>query len=275
MRVSGGSTATTFLADSAGIKQSNRGEWVRKKRKVRRGFVKLHMLVDADAKKIPAVAVADDRTGDSPVLRDLLGAVMESPDAGQQDGKLQDGKLQDGKGRRIAIISAGKPASKDQPPRAKHHPANTLAQGVSPLALPCSSEPASHGACLLADGAHASRANMQMCQGMGVRPLIPVQTRCTALGKGTGDAWGLAVRDQIGGSMKTSIDGIKAEEREENKKRWKSRVGYGRRWLIEIIISAFKRMFGDHVQSRKWEHMVQEIKLKVALYNRWVEATAM
>ena len=46
----------------------------------------------------------------------------------------------------------------------------------------------------------------------------------------------------------------------------------GRRWLIEIIISAFKRMFGDHMHSRKWEHMVQEIRLRMAQYNRWLEA---
>ncbi|MCY4490227.1 MAG: hypothetical protein OXC46_02045 [Thaumarchaeota archaeon] len=61
------------------------------------------------------------------------------------------------------------------------------------------------------------------------------------------------------------------EEREENRRLWKSKVGYNRRWLIEIIISAFKRIFGDHTHSHNWENMVQEIKLWVALYNRWHE----
>ena len=113
---------------------------------------------------------------------------------------------------------------------------------------------------------------MQACQDMGIRPPIPVQTRCTARGKGTGDAWGKAVREQLGGSPETRIGSISSKEREENSMYWKSRIGYNRRWLIEIIISAFKRMFGDCMHSRKWEHMVQEIRLRVAQYNRWLEA---
>ena len=31
----------------------------------------------------------------------------------------------------------------------------------------------------------------------------------------------------------------------------------------------FKRMFGEHVTVLKWENILQEIRLKVALYNRW------
>ena len=63
-----------------------------------------------------------------------------------------------------------------------------------------------------------------------------------------------------------------SKEREENSMYWKSRIGYNRRRLIEIIISAFKRMFGDCMHLRKWEDMVQEIRLRVAQYNRWLEA---
>ncbi|MCY4491361.1 MAG: transposase, partial [Thaumarchaeota archaeon] len=74
---------------------------------------------------------------------------------------------------------------------------------------------------------------------------------------------------QLGGSPETNIGNMDKEEREENRSLWKSKVGYNRRWLIEIIISAFKRMFGDHMHSRNCENMVQEIKLRVALYNKW------
>ena len=31
-------------------------------------------------------------------------------------------------------------------------------------------------------------------------------------------------------------------------------------------------MFGDCMHLRKWEHMVQEIRLRVAQYHRWLEA---
>ena len=27
--------------------------------------------------------------------------------------------------------------------------------------------------------------------------------------------------------------------------------GYGRRWLVEIVLSAFKRIFGEHLYSLK------------------------
>ena len=66
--VTGGGTVPVRLAvDSTGLKQHNRGEWIRHKWKVRRGFVKLHVMVDVDTKKILAV-LTDDRTGDSPML---------------------------------------------------------------------------------------------------------------------------------------------------------------------------------------------------------------
>jgi len=45
--------------------------------------------------------------------------------------------------------------------------------------------------------------------------------------------------------------------------------------IIVIIISAFKRLFGNNVRARKWENMVQEIKLKAAMYNRCQKVATM
>jgi len=45
--------------------------------------------------------------------------------------------------------------------------------------------------------------------------------------------------------------------------------------LTDYIISAFKRLFGNSVRAQKWENMVQEIKLKAAIYNRYREVLAM
>ena len=41
--------------------------------------------------------------------------------------------------------------------------------------------------------------------------------------------------------------------------------------LVEIVFSAFKRMFGEHLYSLKWKNMVQEVRIKVATYNRLVD----
>ena len=51
----------------------------------------------------------------------------------------------------------------------------------------------------------------------------------------------------------------------------KKKVEYGKRWLVEIAPSAFKRMFGERLYSLKWKNMVQEVRIKVATYNRLVD----
>ncbi len=267
VRVSGGGQPMTLLADATGLKQCNRGEWIRKKWKVKRGFVKLHLLADADTKKILAAVVTDDRTGDSPMLKELLGTVA-GPRGGKPDGKPA-GKQGGKQDRRMALIRGKAAAAGDPLPRVGSPPPNLLASGVAPLALQCGQPPGSHGARLIADGAYASRDNMRRCRDMGVGPIIPVKVASTARGKGAGGAWGEAVRDQLGGGPEARVDRMGTREREENVRYWKARKGYGRRWLIEIIISAFKRMFGDHVHSRRWENIVQEVRLRVAQYNRW------
>ena len=84
---------------------------------------------------------------------------------------------------------------------------------------------------------------------MRIEPLIPIQARCN-----TKDMVLVMhvemVREQLGGSPETNIGNMDKEEREENRRLWNNMFGYNRRWLIEIIISAFKRMFGDHMHSR-------------------------
>ena len=40
---------------------------------------------------------------------------------------------------------------------------------------------------------------------------------------------------------------------------------------MEIAPSAFKRMFGERLYSLKWKNMVQEVRIKVATYNRPVD----
>jgi len=52
--------------------------------------------------------------------------------------------------------------------------------------------------------------------------------------------------------------------------KWKENVGYGRRWLVESFFSAFKRRFGEHVCSRRWKSVRNEIRLKAMLYNRLI-----
>ncbi len=105
-----------------------------------------------------------------------------------------------------------------------------------------------------------------MLKNMAYRYAINVMTR----GGGSGDAWGITVRDQMGGSPRvTRLNMINKNEKYENQTYWKARIGYGMRWLVESVFSEFKRLLGEHLMALKWENIVQEVRLKVIQYNKW------
>ena len=60
-----------FAFDAIGLKPTNRGDWMTEKWGTRRGFIKLHVGVDARTKKIYAVVITDDKCGDSPQFEEL------------------------------------------------------------------------------------------------------------------------------------------------------------------------------------------------------------
>ena len=61
-----------LAVDASGIKVANRGEWIRHKWKVRRGYLKIHIAVDVKRKKILALKVTDEKTGDGGMLQPLV-----------------------------------------------------------------------------------------------------------------------------------------------------------------------------------------------------------
>ena len=59
--------------DSTGIKVTNRGDWMREKHgKQRRGWLKVHVAVDVESKRLLSMEVTEEDTSDSEVLRPLL-----------------------------------------------------------------------------------------------------------------------------------------------------------------------------------------------------------
>jgi transposase len=58
--------------DSTGLKVSERGEWIRNRYHLRRGFVKAHIAVDVSTATVVAVIVTDERKGDAGFLRPLV-----------------------------------------------------------------------------------------------------------------------------------------------------------------------------------------------------------
>jgi hypothetical protein len=62
----------TIAVDSSGIKVTNRGEWIHKKWRVKRGFIKMHIAVDTKTKQILAVEVTREDVGDGRVFGRLV-----------------------------------------------------------------------------------------------------------------------------------------------------------------------------------------------------------
>jgi Transposase DDE domain len=58
--------------DSTGIKVTNRGEWIRYKWKVKRGYLKIHLAVDIKRKRILSLYVTSEQVHDSKVLPVLI-----------------------------------------------------------------------------------------------------------------------------------------------------------------------------------------------------------
>ena len=54
------------------------------------------------------------------------------------------------------------------------------------------------------------------------------------------------------------------------KRKWKKRVEYGKRWLVEGFFSMFKRWFGEYVSSIKFENIRKELVFKVAIANTFL-----
>ncbi len=299
-----------MIADATGLKQHNRGEWIRKKWKVRRGFVKMHLMVDADTKQVLAVSVTSDAVGDSTELPALLEEAAknikkeeeeeeqnrtdsadavknikkeeeqnrtDSADAVKNIKKEEEEEEQNRTDSADAVKNIKKEEEQNRTDSADAVKIpNMLADGTSPLAvLGTGANPDIPGKILPADGAYGSRKNVAECHKRGIKPLIRLLTSCNAKGKGTGDKWGRLVRWQLGGGPEVPVGDLSKEERQENLRYWKSTVGFGSRWIVEIVISAIKRMFGEGVMALKWSNIVQEVNLRIWLYNKWIaEAVA-
>jgi len=64
--------------DSTGIKVANRGEWMRDKWHVRRGYLKIHVAVDIRKKKIVSLEVTSEEVHDSRVMKKLIDHASEN-----------------------------------------------------------------------------------------------------------------------------------------------------------------------------------------------------
>ena len=276
MVIASSSKCTVRMAtDSSGLQQHNRGEWITKKWKLKRGFVRVHMLVDVDTHHVLALKVTDEKTGDAPVFETLVTEAVAALDRAAARGEARGKEAEEKEEAAAAIAAEAMCSASEEAAAARAVAADNggTAREREPEASVSAAvtAAAAEGAekVIYADGAYASRKNVALCKELGIVPFIKMGKNATTAGKGEGDEWGRVVREQLGFGTKYVSD-LTAAEKAASMEAWKAASRYGRRWTIEIVFSAVKRLFGSDVRALKWKNIVQEVGLKVALYNRLV-----
>lgn len=75
--VKDGNHTTRLSIDGSGLVPAARGHWIHHKWKVKRGFIRLSILIDIDTKQILAFSVTDETVGESPQLPTLLDQALD------------------------------------------------------------------------------------------------------------------------------------------------------------------------------------------------------
>lgn len=273
--VTADSGKTRMAVDASGLKQHNNGSWIEKKWKVRRGFVKIHIMIDVDTKKILAFKITDETVGDSTVFDELLKSTLKV--IGTVPKASMDEEIEKKEAIRMTRVFA-KDAVKDAIAEASNGAPE--AASLDPVVVGRAVEKLAKGAVsdityepphvLYGDAAYGSRDNVKAVKDAGLASGIALKKSCTTKGKGRGDSWSEAVRDQLGAGEKYVAD-IGVEDKEANREEWKKMIAYGLRWIVEIVFSAFKRIFGESVRALRRDNIIQEVRLKVAVYNKLID----
>jgi IS5 family transposase len=69
-----------IAVDASGVKVTNRGGWIRRKWRRRRGYLKIHFAVNTRTKEVVAFEVTTEKVGDNRMFKSLVDKSMESGD---------------------------------------------------------------------------------------------------------------------------------------------------------------------------------------------------
>jgi len=106
---------------------------------------------------------------------------------------------------------------------------------------------------IFADTAYDSRVNFNLLSDMKIEPVIKLRRDSNTKAKGSP-----LRRREVLLFKRLGYEG------------WKITKDYGQRWLVEIVFSAFKRVLGEELFSRKFSAQKIESSLKILLYNKFM-----
>jgi hypothetical protein len=104
-----------------------------------------------------------------------------------------------------------------------------------------------------ADAAYDARKNFNLLKEIGAEPAIKLRKNASLMRMGSEPRQQEAIM----------LDALGYEG-------WKSVKDYGKRWLVEIAFSAFKRVLGETLRARTFLGQKAEASLKVMLYNKFL-----
>ena len=117
--------------DSTGIKVANRGEWMRHKWHVRKGYLKIHVAVDIKRKRILSLEVTSEEVHDGKMLSKLVDNASSSAAGGNHvKGILADGMYDSNNNFRYLSKNHIKPGIKTKS-NSKVRPTNCHARNMS------------------------------------------------------------------------------------------------------------------------------------------------
>ena len=172
-----------LIPDGTGLAPSTRSEWIHHKHKVKRGWIRLSVMVDHDTMKVLAFRVTDERIGDSPqfegLLEDSLKCLGIDADELRKNAQNQRDGAVGGEGRR-------------QPQRASDVMEKALkatdVTEIQELLIAA-----------MGDGGYDTRIIYSLCKKLGIVPLVKVRQNANSRAKGVDRARALAAQDQLCG----------------------------------------------------------------------------
>jgi hypothetical protein len=124
---------------------------------------------------------------------------------------------------------------------------------------------------IFADKGYDSVKIFDYCEKNRIFPGIPVKLNATNTIRS--DTRKTMIEDQLGWSCRrgsTRLNRFLTDaKKEENQKKWKRKVGYGKRSTIEAIFSQYKLVLGENLFSRKMANIEKEITTKINVLNKF------
>jgi hypothetical protein len=97
--------------DSTGVKVTNRGEWIRHKWNVKRGYLKIHVAVDIKKKRILSLIVTSEEVHDGKILPELIDDITIKQNK-VIDTAIMDGSYDSNKNFQLLSFKGIQPAIK-------------------------------------------------------------------------------------------------------------------------------------------------------------------